>query len=49
MKNLWASIYHFVWHLNDPKRVGVCLPFGVGMFLLGWHSSWKWQIAFLSG
>jgi uncharacterized membrane protein len=49
MGKLGQSLYHFVWHLNDPKRTYFCLPFGVGMFFLGWAWGWGWQVSFLAG
>ena len=49
MVNLQQRLYHFVWHLNDPKRSSLCLPFGMGMFFLGWMWGWGWQVSFLAG
>jgi uncharacterized membrane protein len=49
MGKLQQSLYQFVWHLNDPKRASLCLPFGIGIFFLGWTWGWGWEIAFLTG
>ncbi len=49
MAKLKTNLHQFIWHLNDPKRAALCIPFGVGMFLLGWHWGWGWQVSFLAG
>ena len=49
MARLKENFHQFVWQLNDPKRVAVCIPFGVGMFLLGGHWGWGWEVSFLAG
>lgn len=43
------SVYQFVWHLDDLKRAGLCIPFGLGMFVIGWSSGWDLEISFLAG
>jgi uncharacterized membrane protein len=48
MGRLKDSLYHFVWHLNDLKRAGLCIPFGLGMFFIGWCSGWDLEISFLA-
>jgi len=48
MEKLQQSLYQGVWHLNDPKRASLCLPFGIGMFVLGLTWGWGWEIAFLT-
>jgi uncharacterized membrane protein len=49
MGKLTESFYHFVWNLNDLKRVSLCIPFGVGMFLVGRWFGWVLEISFLAG
>ncbi len=49
MGKLKESLYHFVWHLHDLWRAVICIPFGVGMFLLGWRLGWGWETSFLAG
>ena len=49
MARLKENFHQFVWHLNDPKRAALCVPFGLGMFLLGRQWGWGWQVSFLAG
>lgn len=42
------SLYDFVWHLDDLKRAGLCIPFGLVMFFTGWCLGWDMEISFLA-
>jgi uncharacterized membrane protein len=49
MRKLKEIFYYFIWNLNGPKRASICIPFGVGMFLIGWRLGWGWEVSFLAG
>jgi uncharacterized membrane protein len=49
MSNPGGRLYKFIWNLDDPHRVALCLPLGLLMYGIGWWCGWVWELGFLVG
>jgi uncharacterized membrane protein len=49
MGKIRKQLYNFIWKLNDPKRAGLCLILGGGIYAIGWRNGWGWELSFLCG